>query len=681
MLYPAPIKKIVLVFHKNRRERLVSALHEAGVIQLKEASSIEGVRRQVSEQLENLVSLLSSLHDMEELLGVYKGKPRPVPELTLESTLKKAEQVVRRIEPKIKKYREALDSLQKESQSVREQISALTPFSALDHPLRHFREGRFLHVVAGLIDEDVFEEFSKAVYAACNEKAVVYAVGKARKLPVVIACKSTEKSKLAPLLYRFGVELVDLPDMRETPSAAIAKLQSRLDSLERKRRIVEQKLRRLGRQYLQDVVCARETLEIQKERLEAAGLFGGSDMLVVLEGWVLARDLKKVERLVKRHTRGRSLMLVTDPSPAEIREVPIQLQNPEMVKDFEFLTRMYGLPRYNEVDPTWLLSLTFPVFFGICLSDAGYGLALAAFMLSGLWFVKSFPPYLRRMMALCGIVTAIVSVFIGGWFGFGGGLWVNPVENPIPLLKLVIFIGMFHLILAFGVAGVLKDLRQKSLVSVFSERLARIFLLLGFFGLSFSVLGVGLHEFGINYTFPRMELFSAFNPFAPASLVTQISRGLFYGGIGLGAVGAMISGRGVRGKLGGVINTVYGITGLIADVTSYTRLLALGIATGVIAFSINFIISIFWGWLVSPYLTASPAILVAILGAVALGFVFVAGHSFNIFISTLGGFIHTMRLHFAEFFGKFYEGGGEPFTPFKAKRRFTILRGGVRIGK
>lgn len=134
-------------------------------------------------------------------------------------------------------------------------------------------------------------------------------------------------------------------------------------------------------------------------------------------------------------------------------------------------------------------------------------------------------------------------------------------------------------------------------------------------------------------------------------------------------------GKGAGEKIGGSINVIYGITGLIADVTSYARLLALGIATGVIAFSINFIIGFAWGGMMPTELTPLSAIYAGLL-LIGFAFIFIVGHCFNIFINTLGGFIHTMRLHFAEFFSKFYEAGGEKFAPFKAKRMFTKVKGG-----
>ena len=681
MLHPVPVKRITIVFHKTKQDKLVSALHEAGIVQLREATSVEAVKRKIQQEVSQLAELLSKLSEMEELLGVYKGRPRPVTEQSLEQILQEAQRVIKRIEPKMRKYRESREKISEELQNLKEQLSVLKPFEELRLPLRYLRPSQHLHVVVGFLDEDLLEGFASAVSKTFDGRAVVFPIARTKRTPIVVVCRAEHKQKLLPLLYRFGVELVELPEVKGTPATAIQKLQARIERLEKELKGINAVFQKLGRQHSREVSCARELLEIQKERMEAIGLFGFRESVVVLEAWALEGDLARVKNLLHKVTGGRFLLLTADPAPSELDQVPIELRNPKVVKDFEFLTGMYGLPKYNEIDPTWFLAVSFPIFFGLCLSDAGYGLALAAFMLSGIWFAKSFPPYLRRMMALCGVVTAVVSLFVGGWFGFGSGLWVNPVENPIPLLKLVIFIGILHLVIAFGVAGVLKDLRQRAWQRVLFERLSRVLIILGFFGLSFCILGAGLYEFGIAYTFPRMGLFEVFNPAATAPAVVQALRVLFFGGVLLGVIGAVTGEKGLRSKFGGSINVIYGITGFIADVTSYTRLLALGVATGVIAYSINFIISIFWGWFVSPYLSFSPMAVVGILSAAALGLVFVAGHSFNIFINTLGGFIHTMRLHFAEFFGKFYEGGGEKFQPFKAKRRFTILRGGVSVGK
>ncbi|MEW6222766.1 MAG: V-type ATPase 116kDa subunit family protein, partial [Candidatus Hadarchaeota archaeon] len=120
---------------------------------------------------------------------------------------------------------------------------------------------------------------------------------------------------------------------------------------------------------------------------------------------------------------------------------------------------------------------------------------------------------------------------------------------------------------------------------------------------------------------------------------------------------------------------------LIADVTSYSRLMALGVSTTVIAYLLNLILGMAFDGMVRPNLVLSPALIIAIAMMVGIAFVFIAGHCFTLFLAALGGTIHTLRLHFAEFFSKFYDGTGEKFAPFKAKRAVTQVKGGELIGK
>jgi V/A-type H+-transporting ATPase subunit I len=481
-------------------------------------------------------------------------------------------------------------------------------------------------------------------------------------------------------LYRFEVEPLELPPFLDLPSQAIKDLKKRVAEIEQRQRSTERAVKKLARSKAKEVSQLRELLEIQKERLESAGLFGYTDTTTMVEGWVQAKEAPKLEKLLNDITGGHNVFRTYDPQRLEAEAVPIELENPPVVKDFEQVTEMYGLPKYDEIDPTPILSFTFALFFAVALSDAGYGIMLGAFMASGVWLSKIFPSRLRRMMVVCAIFTVIMGILIGGFFGFGSGLWVNPIQRPVPLLKLVIFIGIIHLLIAFGVAGALKDILRRDWKSFIFSRLSPVLIIIGFFGLCFSILGIGLYEFGISYTFPKTGLFSAFNPLEPAGVVVAISRLLFYLGLIIGMTGAVIRAKDIRGKIGGPINVLYSITGYIADVCSYTRLMALGIAGSVIAFSINLILGLIYNGM-KPTEITPLSIIYFTLVLIGLAFVFVAAHAFNIFISGLGCFIHTMRLHFCEFFGKFYESGGERFTPFKAKRRFTKVEGGEWPGR
>jgi len=680
MFRTAKMKKFRVIFHRRVHDDVVAKLHEAGVAQLKEISEVEVARKAHGEEMVELSSLLTKFKEMEEFLGPPTGKPTVVKELTSEKTLKMAKRSLGKLESNVKQLKEKSDRLTQEHQNLLAQIEMLENFREIRFPLRYLRSTDEIHVTVGRVAEERAKVFFEAVKDAMTQRVFTSATGVGKRRVVIVACRAQDYPRLSPVLYRYEVELLELPPFLGSPSAAIKELKMQLTEIERRRQDLGRVVRKLARTKAMEVSKVRELLEIQHERLECAGLFGYTDATTVVEGWVQAKQAPGLEKVLNASTGGHYVFRAYDPQQDEIAAAPVQLGNPKVVEDFEQVTEMYGLPRYDEIDPTPFLSFTFALFFGIALSDAGYGIALGIFMASGVWLAKIFPRKLRRMIVVCAIFTVVMGILMGGWFGFGSGLWVNPIQRPVPLLKLVIFIGILHLLMAFGLAGALKDIFRRDWKSLILSRLSPILIIIGFFGLCFSVLGIGLYEFGINYAFPKMGLFSAFNPLEPAGVVATVSRILFYLGLTIGVAGAVLTAKDAKGKLGGPMNVLYSITGYIADVSSYTRLMALGIAGSVMAFSINLILGLLYKGMMPTEITPLSAIYAALL-LIGFAFVFIAAHSFNIFINSLSCFIHTMRLHFAEFFGKFYESGGVKFDPFKAKRRFTKVEGGEWPGR
>lgn len=680
MFKTARMQKFRAVFPRRVHDGVIARLHEAGVVQLKEISELEVARKAISEEIQEVSSILAKFREMGEFLGPPAGKAVVVKELSFGQTFKLAKKSLQRVGPKVTRLKEKVDELERERQDLLAQLNVLEKFREIKFPLRYLRSTDEIKITVGSIIEEQVGEFLSAVEEALAGLALTSTIGAGKRRVVIVACRARDQQKLSPIFYRFEVELLEIPPFSGPPSVVVRDLKARLAKNERQRQSFERLVGRLARANSKEVHQVRELLEIQRERIECAGLFGYTDATTVIEGWVRAKQAPELEKVFDVATRGHCILRAYDPQQREVENVPIQLENPNVVKDFEFVTEMYGLARYDEVDPTPFLSLTFPLFFAIALSDAGYGLALGLFMGSGFWLAKMFSPKLRRMMIVSAIFTIVAGLMIGGWFGLGNPMWVNPIQRPVPLLKLVIFVGIIHLLIAFGLAGALKDIFRRDWKSLVLNRLSPVLIIIGFFGLSFSALGIGLHEFGINYSFPKMDLFSVFNPLAPAGVVVTVSRVFFYIGLIIGVASTALIVEEKKGKIGRSLNVLYSITGHIADVSSYTRLMALGIATGVIAFSINLILGLVYKGMMPAEITPLSAIL-AIFLLIGLAFVFIAAHSFNIFISSLGCFIHTMRLHFAEFFGKFYESGGEKFAPFKAKRRFTKVEGGEWPGR
>jgi len=674
------MQKFRVIFLQQAHDSVVAGLHEASVVQLKEITELEVARRALDEEVYEISSLLAKFREAREFLGPPPGKPVEIEELPYGQILREAKKFLDEFEPKLSTLKAEKEELNKRKQELLTQMEMLRSFWEIKFSLSYLRSTDEIQVVVGRIAEERVQEFSDAAREALGQKVFMAVFGEGKQRILITACRTGEQSKLSPVLYRHDVELLEIPPIPESPQKALRKLEGQLKEFDGEEAKLEEKRKRLAKARAQEVSTLLELLEIQRERLECGGLFGYTDATVVMEGWVPEKRATELDPLLSAATNGRHVLRTYTPQKAEVEAVPVELENPKVVEDFEYVTNMYGLPKYDEIDPTPFLSFTFALFFAIALSDAGYGIALGLFMASGFWFAKIFPRKLRRMMIVCAIFTVVMGLLMGGWFGFGSGLWVNPIQRPVPLLKLVIFIGIIHLLVAFGLAGALKDIFRRDWKSLVLNRLSPVLIIIGFFGLSFSILGIGLYEFGINYSFPKMEIFFAFNPLEPAGITVMVLRILFYLGLVIGMTSAALTAKDVKGKLGGPISVLYSITGHIADVSSYSRLLALGIAGSVIAFSINLILRLVYKGIMPTEITPLSAVFAALV-LIGLAFAFIAAHSFNIFISSLGCFIHTMRLHFAEFFGKFYESGGEKFAPFKVKRRFTKVKGGEWLGR
>jgi V/A-type H+-transporting ATPase subunit I len=283
----------------------------------------------------------------------------------------------------------------------------------------------------------------------------------------------------------------------------------------------------------------------------------------------------------------------------------------------------------------------------MCLTDAGYGVALAA--LSAFILLKFRPSggaaKLMRLLFIGGVVTAVVGVLAGGIFGLGSDsipairrfVLVNPLKEPMKILNISFLLGLVHMIFGMGISMVRK-FRRGMITDALFDNLFWILFLIFLAPLGYSAILGGEVTAGITYWSVR-------------------------GSIVLAALIFLTGGRKkdsfIMKILGGLVG-FYDVVGYFGDVLSYARLLALGLATSAIAIAVNDIASM---------VTGMPLF----LGYIAAGLILIGGHAFNLAVNTLGGFVHSARLQYLEFFSKFFSGGGEPFEPFRSERRHTSL--------
>lgn len=329
--------------------------------------------------------------------------------------------------------------------------------------------------------------------------------------------------------------------------------------------------------------------------------------------------------------------------PEEGEEPPVLLKNGPFTRQFESITAMYSPPAPSGIDPNFMVAPFFCIFFGMMLSDAGYGLILLAggLLAPRLIQMGKGGKQFMNMVALCGVSTVIWGAIYGGWFGnmisvvaetwFGKTVTIpaliDPLTEPVTILIMSFAFGAIHLFCGMGVKFYLLCKRGHVWSAIFD------------IGSWYLVL-VGL----------------------PAMLLGGVAGKIgMYAAIVGGATLILTQGRAekniIKRLLKGLLS-LYDITGYMSDVLSYSRILALGMATGVIAQVVNTIGTLFGS---------------GFLSAIIFVGVFIFGHLLNLAINALGAYVHSSRLQYVEFFGKFYESGGKPFSPLKAKTKYTFL--------
>ena len=378
-------------------------------------------------------------------------------------------------------------------------------------------------------------------------------------------------------------------------------------------------------------------LLIQKEYLDNALMretvvsnFKATDTVNVIEGYIPLDMEEEFKKIVNKNSNKSNYLEITEVDKDD-EEVPILLKNSGITGLFASITQMYALPKYNEIDPTAILSIFYWIFFGMMVADFAYGLIL--FILSGLAlmigkFDENKKKFLKFFFALS-FSTMIWGLLYGSAFGDLIKLPTQVLDSSkdfMSIFILSIIFGAIHLVIALGIKayiliknGHFMDVIYDVFLWYLTLTSLIILLLAGRFDLS------------------------------------EFTKNIFIACAVIGMLGIVVFGardaKTLVGRIGGGLYSLYGITSYIGDFVSYLRLMALGLAGGFIASAINIIVK----------MLVSKGILGIILGVV----VFTLGQSFNIFLSFLSSYVHTSRLTYVEFFSKFYEGGGKAFKKFR----------------
>ena len=445
-----------------------------------------------------------------------------------------------------------------------------------------------------------------------------------------------EKEKLNEAFRTGNFSITDL-NIEEVPKFYIEQLKIKVENLRKEKREIKEKIKGYDKE-LGNLEAVYEYLKNKKLRIIETEKLAKTSNTCIINGWIPTEKMEKFEKSIKEVT-GDDYYVTFEEADKDDMTVPIKLKNNRIVKTFESLTGMYAYPKYNEVDPTPLLTPFYILFFGMMGADAGYGLVLLLSALFALKFVNlnnkmrdmvQFFLYLSFSVILWGVLY-------GSYFGLEiPGVWklINPSTEFQRILIGAMFFGLIHIFFGLGVKAYLLIKSGKTIDAIYDVVLWYMAITGGIVTLISGPLKLG-------------------------SNVSNISMWVMI----IGMLGIFLTGgreaKSIGGKFGGGLYSLYGISSYVGDFVSYSRLMALGLSGGFIAQAMNMI---------------SGMLSTTWIGMVFVPVVFIGGHLFNMFISFLGAYVHTSRLIYVEFFGKFYEGGGKPFKEFRTESKYINIK-------
>ena len=452
---------------------------------------------------------------------------------------------------------------------------------------------------------------------------------------VIASIDESEKEKLAEV-FRNSSFTVENLDIDAVPQDYKNELQKEISELKKEKRRLKAQIKTYS-EDLTDLQAVYEYMQNKKLRIVESEKLAQTENTILIKGWIPTEKVSEFEKVVKDEAGDNYYLTFTD-ADRDDATVPIKLKNGKVASTFENLTGMYAYPRYNEIDPTPLFTPFYILFFGMMGADVGYGLVL---LLATMFVLKvvNLSSQMRKSIKFFFYLSFSV-IFWGLLYGsyFGAtipGMWrlVDPASQYNDLLIGSIVFGVVHIFVGLAIKAYMLIRDGKSLEAVYDVLFWYMALIGGMLFLIFKLMNL-------------------------SAVVANVSMWVMIAGM----AGIVLTGgreaKGVGAKLGGGLYSLYGISSYVGDFVSYSRLMALGLSGGFIASAINMIAGMIGGnW----------------FGMIFIPVILIAGHLFNMFLSFLGAYVHTSRLMYVEYFGKFYEGGGKPFKDFRTENKYINL--------
>lgn len=650
-----PMSKITLLGLNSQKEALLQRLMRSGCVEVTDISDVSGFLseedRQIFRQEKGGGILYAEMRDQSqnalEILQEYVPEPkrkgllpqkRQVEERLFSAELM-TEQSAKGTADMICRLGQKMNRLQNEKNQLENRLESLRPWEKL--PFALDRKGtRTTKIYTGTLLKTVsleawqqdLEELELVSFDILSENSEYY-------YGYLLFHRSVEKA-LQELLQKYSFQPVRFEEQKGTYPEVTGEMKQQRKHLEKQMRTVLEELEEKAerREQLQ---LLYDYLSYRIDREDAAEHLFSTENMFVLDGYLPSERAETLKKELEAQFTVSAAVRRADP---ETEQVPTMLRNNKLVEPYESITQMYSTPNYQEIDPNAIMAPFYFLFFGMMVSDVGYGLltALVCFYLVRKYKPEGMMGNMLTMIGFGGISTMFWGILFGGYFGDTISVVTNgafnippllfdPLEDPMTLLMISFGLGIAHIFVGIG-AKVYLCFQRK----VYAEGIAHFSWILIIGGL------VGL---------------------LAGSLLGAESAGAIGKWVAVAGVIALILTNGweekiLFQKLFKGISGLTDVTGYFSDILSYSRLLALGLSTGVIAMVVNIMGSLggrsWYGWIL-------------------FAAVFAVGHTLNLAINLLGAYVHTSRLQYVEFFGKFFEGGGRAFFPLRIRTKYVML--------
>jgi V/A-type H+-transporting ATPase subunit I len=680
MFKPREMKRILIIGAKQdvvKTIELLHALEVAHIIDFKPSDaeaplSLGTPTEQASSVSQNLLKLRSSARLLtleEEKVSISEKLPEK--HLQRDIALK-----VQDLELSVLSLVETKTRLEEHFRKIDERILQLQPFAALDIPLEDYQGYDHIAVFTGYVRD--LKKLQETLPTCTDEYELV--TSKADDQMIALFITKPYADDAGALLAECGFTAVKLPEGKGLPTQFIDKWKIQKKELTEKLIQTTKEILEFRKRYAEFILATEEYLAIQVQKAEAPVLFGMTDHSFLIDCWIPTDNLKTVIETLEAQIPGS--LYIQEIETKHEDEPPTLLKNPRPVRRFEFLLELYSLPNYRDIDPSVILSLIFPLFFGLMVGDFGYGILLIVFGVLFMKLLKDSEGFsnIGWYIIIAGIFSLIFGLFIfGDMFGLpflppsgeSGEIaysWSTLIGVRIPIPSVIHkmeSLGMTQLLVISIIAGFL-HLGLGLLIGFFMERkhnrkhaITKLALLLVLIALALLIFVMADWTIG-RWLAPFKT--SVVAPVLWNGLIPLVKAGVSFGGLVIPYISVVL---GVCGLI--IILAATGGFGIVevlevtSHLMSYTRLAAICVAKGAMAFAFN---------MIGLGLILSGNIIIGVLGVILLVFMQLMVFS----LGALSSGIQAVRLHYVEFFMKFYKGEGIRFNPFRYERKYTTVK-------